>query len=222
VSVPVTGNLYRTTPADSWRWIKWDVPGRLLPLALAPVIFLWVSRTPAEALGLSFAHVGRDLLLAIPISLGAFGVATAFNDYLARRARQWFVPDGPDLLVQTGYYVVLNAAIEEWFFRGFLQGSLIRWWHAPAAGLLVATLIYGAYHFLGRWAWRPVAGTTLAGLALAVIYLWQPAPASLLLPTIAHAAFTCGFLSLGPYVLFIYRRSRGRIQPHVEAPPVVS
>jgi uncharacterized protein len=220
--VPITGSLYRTNPATSWGWIKWDVPARLVPLAAAPVMFLWLSRTPASWLGLSFDHTARDLLLAIPFGAAAFAIAAGFNEYLSRRIRRWFVPDEADLLLQTGYYVVLNAPVEEWFFRGFLQGSLIRWWDAPALGFLAATLIFGAYHFLGRWGWRQVAGATVAGFALGLTYLWQPAPPSLLLPTIVHAAITCGFLSLGPYLIFAFRKSRGRIQPHVEAPPVVS
>ncbi len=220
--MPATGNVYRTTPATSWSWIKWDVPARLLPLTAAPILYLWLRHQPASEFGLTLSHVGRDLLLAVPFSAIAFVVATAFHDYLSRRSHQWFVPDQLDLLLQSAYYVVLNAPIEEWFFRGFLQGSLIRWWHWPAGGFLAATVIFGAYHFLGRWGWRQVAGATVAGFALGLIYVWQPAPASLLLPTIVHAAITCGFLSLGPYLIFAFRRSRGRIQAHVEAPPVVS
>src|SRR2546430_16254622 len=72
-------------------------------------------------------------------------------------------------------------------------------------GLLIATAIFGAYHFLDRWGWRPVAGATAAGLALGLIYLWQPSPASLLAPVLVHAAITCGFLSLGPYLVYLWR-----------------
>jgi len=91
--------------------------------------------------------------------------------------------------------------------RGFLQVSLARWWNVPLLALLVATAIFGAYHFLDRWGWRPVAGATAAGLALGLIYLWQPSPASLLAPVLVHAAITCGFLSLGPYVVWRLRAS---------------
>jgi membrane protease YdiL (CAAX protease family) len=107
--------------------------------------------------------------------------------------------------VQSAYYLALNAPIEEWFFRGFLQGSLARWWNAPLLALLAATAVFGAYHFLDRWGWRPVAGATAAGLTLGLIYLWQPAPSSLLAPVLVHAAITCGFLSLGPYLIYRWR-----------------
>jgi len=109
------------------------------------------------------------------------------------------------VLVQSAYYLMLNAHIEEWFFRGFLQGSLARWWNAPLLALLAATAVFGAYHFLDRWGWRPVAGATAAGLTLGLIYLWQPSPPSLVAPVLVHAAITCGFLSLGPYLVYRWR-----------------
>lgn len=217
-----SGSLYRTTVADTWRWMWWDIPARLLPLTLVPVAFLWLTRTPPGALGLDEHHLVRDLALALPLGLAGFAVAAAFSDHLSRRARRWFIPDPADLLLQTVYYVLPNAAIEEWFFRGFLQGTLVRWWQLPWLGFAVATAVFGAYHLLGRWGWRSVAGATIAGFALGLIYLWQPSPPSLLLPVIVHASITAGFLSLGPYLIFAWRRSRGKIRPQVELPNAVS
>ena len=185
-----------------------DLLARLLPLTLAPLLVAWLTHTPLDALGLTFAHAGRDLLVAAPLALAGFAVAAAFADYLARRNRRWFVPDAADLAVQTIYYLFLNAPVEEWFFRGFLQGSLMRWWNAPLLAVLVSTAVFGGYHFLDRWGWRPVVGATAAGLALGLIYLWQPSPASLLSPVLVHAAITCGFLSVGPFLLFQWRRRR--------------
>ena len=185
--------------------MRLDLLLRLVPLALVPLVFSRLSGTPLRSLGLVITHPLRDLLVAVPAGLAGFAIAAAFNVYLSRRSGRWFVPTKPDLLVQSGYYLVLNAPIEEWFFRGFLQGSLARWWHAPMLGLLIATAIFGAYHFLDRWGWRPVAGATAAGLTLGLIYLWQPSPASLLAPVLVHAAITCGFLSVGPYVVFFWR-----------------
>ena len=213
--------IIRTSVRDSWAWMWWDVPGRLLPLTLAPILFAWLTHTPWSALGITARHPARDLLLAIPLSILGFAVAAAYAQHLARRAARWFVPDASDLALQSLYYVVLNAPIEEWFFRGFLQGSLIQWWHAPALGYVAASCIFGAYHLLGRWGWRPVLGATASGFAFGLLYLWQPSPPSLLLPTLVHAAMTCGFLSLGPYVLFEWRRARGQLRPQVEAPPGV-
>jgi membrane protease YdiL (CAAX protease family) len=187
--------------------MRLDLLLRLVPLTFAPLVFSRLSGTPPSRFGLVFTHPLGDLLVAIPLGVAGFAVAAGFAVYLSRRSGRWFVPTEPDLLVQSAYYLALNAPIEEWFFRGFLQGSLVRWWNAPALGVLVATAIFGAYHFLDRWGWRPVAGATAAGLTLGLIYLWQPSPPSLLAPILVHAAITCGFLSLGPYLMYRWRRS---------------
>jgi len=192
----------RTTIADSWRWMRLDLFVRLVPLALAPVLVGWITGTPLTAFGLTFTHPLRDVLIAIPCGLASFFVATAFAGYLARRSRRLFVPDARDLAAQCAYYVLLNAPIEEWFFRGFLQGGLTRWLGTPLLPLVLTTVVFGGYHFLDRWGWRPVLGATVAGFGLGLIYLWQPAPPSLLTPTLVHGAITCGFLGLGPYLLF--------------------
>jgi membrane protease YdiL (CAAX protease family) len=203
--VTLSRAVVRTTVATSWSWMRLDLVLRLLPLTVVPLVFSRLSGTPLRNLGLGTAHPLRDLLLTVPLGVAGFAVAAGFAVYLSRRSGRWFVPTEPDLLVQSAYYLVLNAPVEEWFFRGFLQGSLVRWWHAPALGVLVATAIFGAYHFLDRWGWRPVAGATAAGLGLGLIYLWQPSPPSLVTPVLVHAAITCGFLSLGPYLIYRWR-----------------
>ena len=202
----MTAPVYRTTISASWRWMRLDLLARLLPLAVAPLVLAWLTHTPLDAFGLTLAHPQRDLVVAAPLALLGFAVAAAFAAYLARRSKRWFVPDVADLAVQTSYYIVLNAPVEEWFFRGFLQGGLMRWWNAPLAALVVSTAIFGGYHFLDRWGWRPVVGATAAGFGLGLIYLWQPSPPSLLAPVIVHAAITCGFLSVGPFLLFQWRK----------------
>ena len=199
--------VYRTTVSQSWAWMRLDILLRLVPLTLAPLVFGWFTGTPLASLGLSLAHPLRDILVSVPLGLAGFVIAARFANYLGRRAGRMFVPTAPDLAVQSAYYLLLNAPVEEWFFRGFLQGTLSRWWHAPAIALIVATAIFGGYHFLDRWGWRPVVGATAAGLGLGLIYLWQPSPPSLLAPTLVHAAITCGFLSLGPYLLYRWRRA---------------
>jgi uncharacterized protein len=212
----VSGLLYRTTVADSWRWMRLDLLIRLVPLTLAPVLIGWLTGTPLSAFGLTLDHPLLSLLVAIPAGIAGFLVAMGLAEYLARRQRRWFVPDARDLVAQSIYYIALNAPVEEWFFRGFLQGSLSHWSGMPLLAVAVSTAVFGGYHFLDRWGWRPVLGATAAGLGLGLIYLWQPQPASLLAPTLVHGAITCGFLSLGPFVVYRWRLARRRIQPRPE------
>jgi membrane protease YdiL (CAAX protease family) len=197
--------VVRTTVPSSWSWMRLDLLFRVLPLTLVPLLFSWLTGTPLRNFGLVVSHPVHDLLVAIPLGIAAFAIAAAFAAYLSRRSGRWFVPTTPDLLVQSAYYLFLNAPVEEWFFRGFIQGGLARWWNAPVLALLVATALFGAYHFLDRWGWRPVGGATAAGLTLGLIYLLQPSPPSLLAPVLVHAAITCGFLSVGPYLIYRWR-----------------
>ena len=208
--------LYRTSVADSWRWMRLDLAVRLVPLTIVPLAVSWLTGVPLRSFGLVFAHPLRDFLVAIPLAVAGFAVAAGFAEYLARRNRRWFVPDSRDLGLQTTYYLLLNAPIEEWFFRGFIQGGLTTWLRAPILAVGVTTAVFGGYHLLDRWGWRPVLGATAAGLALGLIYLWQPDPPSLVAPTIVHAAITCGFLSLGPYAIFAWRRANGRFRRSAE------
>jgi len=80
---------------DSWRWMWWDIPVRLVPLTAIPVLYLLVTRTSAAGLGLTENHLLRDVALAIPCGLAGFAIAAAFSDYLSRRAGRWFVPVRP-------------------------------------------------------------------------------------------------------------------------------
>src|SRR5207244_11102443 len=125
--------------------MRLDLLLRLLPLALAPLLVAWLTRTPLDAFGLSVAHPLRDLLVAAPLGLAGFAVATAFAEYLARRSRRWFVPNAGDLAVQTTYYIVLNAPVEERCFRGCLHGGLLRWLDAPLLAVRVAPAACGVY-----------------------------------------------------------------------------
>jgi membrane protease YdiL (CAAX protease family) len=188
--------------------MRLDLAIRLIPLSIAPLLVALLAGTGLGTFGLSFAHPGRELLLAVPAAVLGFIIAAGFSEYLSRRNHRWFVPDERDLWLQIGYYILLNGPIEEWFFRGFLQGGLTAWLKVPALAILLATALFGGYHFLDRWGWRPVLGATAAGLALGLIYLWQPSPPSLLAPVIVHGAITCGFLGLGPYAVFRWRVAR--------------
>src|ERR1700675_3161319 len=123
--------------------MRLDLLLRLVPLTVIPLLFAWLTATPLRSFGLVLTHPARDLVVAIPLSLVAFAIAAAFAAYLSRRSGLLFVPTNPDLLLQTAYYLVFNAPIEEWLFRGFLQGGLTRWWNAPLVAVVVATAIFG-------------------------------------------------------------------------------
>ncbi len=192
------GTVLFTRPRDSWRWIRADVPMRLVPLLAIPLVFLLVGR-PVSALGLVAPHLGRDLVLGVLVGIPAFAIAAAFGEWLQRGLPTRVIPNGPDLWLQSAYYVILNAPIEELFFRGLLQNGLTLWWQSPLAAFLVATAAFTGYHLLGRWSRAATVGAGVAGIALGLAFL-IPQPPSLVLPVTVHAFITCGFLGLGPWL----------------------
>ena len=184
-------------PSDTMAWVRPDLLQRLLPFA-ALTLFVGLVWHP-RWLGLGTGEAPAQLLFGVLAGVLMFLLAMPLQLLLSRRRGALRIPDGPDAALQGGYYV-LNAAAEEGFFRGLLQGGLGVVLGMPA-GFLLATAAYVLYHRLGNWAWADVAATALAGVPLGLAFWLLPGPPSLLGVTLAHVGATCGFLGPGPYLL---------------------
>ncbi|HKA11975.1 MAG TPA: CPBP family intramembrane glutamic endopeptidase [Candidatus Dormibacteraeota bacterium] len=187
-----------THTADSLEWMRSDALLRLLPLTAA-VAAVWLVAHPSwlgVAPGWPSAQLGFGLTGLVVFFIAACLVQLA----LTRRRGSLLVPASvPDVALQTGYYLI-NAPIEEAFFRGLVQGGLMAL-AGPAAGIVVGTSLYVLYHRLGRWGWMDVLATSLVGLPMALAYWLLPGPPSLVGVALAHAGATCGFLGPGPWLL---------------------
>src|SRR5262249_4620761 len=158
-----------------------------------------------RAIGLTGEDLGRDLLVGVGLGVPMLGVAIAFRAWDAPGYR---LPTAADQALQSAFYFALNAPIEELFWRGTVQNLGIRALGAvpvaqPAAGLLgwaLTTAIFGAYHRLGNWRWRSIAGVTVAGGLFGALYLLSPRR-SILAPILVHGFATAGFLSWGDVAL---------------------
>ncbi len=89
---------------------------------------------------------------------------------------------GSSLLVTAGF-VLLNATLEEFVFRGVLYDSLAAEWGWPVA-LFVTSAVFGYLH-LGGYPPGPV-GAVLAGLYGLILGLLRQHTGGLLLPVLAH------------------------------------
>ena len=184
-------------PVETLAWVRPDLLQRLLPFAAVTLLvgLAWRPRW----LGLSVGDGNVQLLFGLVGGVAMFIFALPLQLFLSRRRGAIRVPDAADAALQGGYYV-LNAACEEGFFRGVVQGSLSVLAGMPLA-FLAATAAYVFYHRLGRWAWADVFATALVGVPLGLAFWLLPGPPSLLGVTLAHVGATCGFLGPGPYVL---------------------
>jgi membrane protease YdiL (CAAX protease family) len=191
--------LVRTRTADSLAWMRFDAGVRLVPFGLV-VLLVWLAGRPVW-LGLGAGN-GRVQLAFGLVGGGVMFVAAAVGQlFITRQVRGTVkVPaDAEDLVLQGAYYLA-NAAAEEAFFRGVLQGGLMAL-GGPALGLLVATPAYVLYHRLGGWAWADVLMTALVGVPVGLAFWLLPGPPSLVGVILVHFGATCGFLGPGPWLL---------------------
>lgn len=177
-----------------------DLRVRLAPFT-AVVLAVAVLTGRPRWLGLGLGEGPAQLVFGATAGAVLFVGAALLQLLLTRRVRGTVkVPaEGSSLALEAGYYVV-NALVEEAFFRGLLQGGLTAL-AGPALGLGVGTATYVLYHRLGRWTWSDVLATVFAGVPLALGFWLLPGPPSLLGVSLAHACATCGFLGPGPWLL---------------------
>ncbi len=192
--------LVRSTVADTWRWMWRDTLMRIIPMGLVPFLYIAVFHLPLSFLGLTLPHVPQQVLLGVGVGIAMTAFAAAYRMYIVG---PWFRrPTPTDQLVQSLFYLFINAPVEELFFRGLLLAAVTQWTGWLGWGWLVSTIAYTLYHRLGKWNWRSVGGVGLAGVVFSLVYLLQPGPRSLLAVIIVHGLTTSGFLSWGDELLY--------------------
>jgi hypothetical protein len=214
-SAHVEPSVPRSRVPETWRWVWRDITFRLAPFALATAVYARFWGGGAAGVGLTATYLPRDLLLGTLLGLPLAALAAAFRRMVAPGYR---LPTAADQALQTTFYFLLNAPVEELFWRGTVQTLAIAGVAAllgPGAlavgiGFVLATAVFGAYHRLGKWSWRSIAGVTFAGAVFGLSYLLQPVPRSILLPSVIHAFATAGFLSWGDVAQHWWRRRARR------------
>ena len=195
-----------STLPQTWRWLWKDTLGRVAPFVLAAGLYARFSGEGAAAVGIRRDGALRDLAVGTALGIPMAAIAAAFRGWVAPKYR---LPTGPDQVAQTAFYFGVNAPGEELFWRGTVQSLAIRGlrrafgWDvgAEVVGWALTTLVFGAYHRLGGWSWRAIAGVTLAGGLFGATYLLPRGRHSVLAPTLIHGFATAGFLSWGDVAL---------------------
>ncbi|MGH2487145.1 MAG: CPBP family intramembrane glutamic endopeptidase [Ktedonobacterales bacterium] len=206
---------YRNTPRDTWGWLWKDTLGRVVPFALAGAWYLRRAHRKAPMAAPSPRDVAAELALGVAVGVPMAAVAGAFRSWVAPGYR---LPTAADQALQTAFYFAVNAPAEEMFWRGMVQSAAINGLRrlpatraaAPALGWAAATGAFGAYHRLGKWSWRAIAGVTVAGGLFGALYQMRPRSRRLLAPTIVHGFATAGFLSWGDAMLHARGQRRRR------------
>lgn len=202
----------RSTLADSWRWLRLDLPSRVVPMLLAPLLVAWLFHLSLADIGLpalTWQQAAQQIALGLAIGIPFSLLVAAYRVIISPRYR---LPTLGDHLFQSGYYLLLNAPAEELFCRGLILTLVARLSGSLALGWLVSTVIYASYHKLGGWGWKSVAGVAVAGMLFSTLYIIQPEPRSILLPVVVHGLTTCAFLNFGDVAA--YARQRLTLRRH--------
>jgi uncharacterized protein len=198
----------RSTVQDTWSWMWKDTLGRVVPFVAAGAVYGRVSGAGARGVGWTREGWVGDLALGIAAGIPLAAIATAYRHRISPRYR---LPTPSDQLLQSAFYLGVNAPAEELFWRGMVQTLTIsglrrlrlRQRSATALGWALATTAFGMYHRLGNWSWSAIAGVTAAGGLFGAVFLATGKRRSLLLSTVMHGFMTAGFLSWGD--VFLHR-----------------
>jgi membrane protease YdiL (CAAX protease family) len=200
VSSAKSQQVARSTVASTWKWMWPDVLMRIIPMGIAPFLYIVIFHLPLAFLGLTLNNAPQQLLIGLIVGVLMAGFAATYRKVIVGPWFRW--PTISDHLLQGFFYLFINGPVEEFFFRGFLLAAVTQWTGWIGWGWLVSTVAYTLYHRLGKWSWRSVGGVGLAGLVFSLLYVLQPTPRSLLAVIIVHGFTTSGFLSWGDEIMY--------------------
>jgi membrane protease YdiL (CAAX protease family) len=200
--------IVRNHPGDTWRWFWPDTLTRLVPFVVVSLVAAHFMGGLA-AVGIAAPPEGWWAAIALGLAVGVVMLALAIF-WRMRTAPRYRLPTGADQALQSLFYLVLNAPVEELFWRGLLQTLTIRGFAAlglghggsVALGVTVIAVIFGAYHRLGGYAWSFNIAAMGAGAVFGLLYALLPGP-SLVTASIVHGLTTAGYLSWGDAALHL-------------------
>ena len=200
IRVSTEKQVVRSTVADTWRWMWPDLLMRIVPMGLTPFLYIGIFHLPLSFLGLVAGNIPEQIVLGTLVGVAMSTLSMIYRMYIVG---PWFRhPTRKDHVLQSFFYLCINAPVEELFFRGLVLTVVTQWTGWLGWGWLVSTAMYTLYHRLGKWSWRSVGGVGLAGIVFSLVYLLQPEPRSLLAVIIVHGFTTSGFLSWGDEALY--------------------
>lgn len=196
-----------STAREIWPGLRDLTLHMLTPFGAAVFAYArYVGGGPASV-GLTRAHLRRDLALGAAVGIPMAAAAVAF--------KRWAVPGYRahtlgDHALQTVFFTAVNAPVEELFWRGVIQRLTIQGAErvvgpsarADAIGWALTTLGFGAFHSLGgAWPRRAVLGATLGGGVFGLVYVLQPQPRSIVPSILVHGLTGASFFNWGDAVL---------------------
>lgn len=178
--------------------LRWEIRGleigtavllKLLFTVVIPLLLLWVKGDSVTGMGLNLRSWPRNLGLALLLS-GILADSLLPFRWAVIEDAGW-PKAGLGVVVGFTYNLFQAGFPEEFFYRAYLQGHLAVVFRSRLTSLLLASLIFGLLHILGRleqgiataFAFS-MLNETVRGLLYGVV--WERT-ISLIVPTVLHA-----------------------------------
>lgn len=125
---------------------------KLVVFVLIPLIALrWIWHTGWAGLGFSAGNISGQMISAgvLILILGGFNLLTGGAAAPIRKRQFAFGQIAAGMLLAFLWNVVETGLVEEFYFRAFLQGRFTAFLDSPAAGICIASLLFGLAHAPG-------------------------------------------------------------------------
>ena len=199
------GQPKRRDFAYVWRWMRLDLPLRIVPFAALPVVWSVVWGPGIGSLGLRIPYGPTAWIWIGLMAVAVFAACVVF----VRKALDWSANSTPGAMaLELPFFLIVNPFVEEILFRGFFQGRLATLTGFPVA-LVVVSLVFGFHHALAGFRLRFLLWATLGGLLFGSVaqHFSSIAPAILL-----HSAADLGIFLVGPWIAARRSSRAGRTQ----------
>ncbi len=186
-----------------WRWMRLDLPLRIVPFVALPVAWSVVWGSGIGTVGLQIPYGPTGWIWIGLLAVGVFAACVVF----VRKALNWSASSTPGAMaLELPFFLIVNPVAEEILFRGFFQSRLATLTGSPVA-LVVVSFVFGFHHAFAGFGWRFLLWATLGGLLFGTVaqQFSSIAPAILL-----HSAADLGIFLIGPWIAARRRLRPGR------------
>lgn len=181
---------YQRDVRSVFRWMRWDIPLRVMPMTIIPIGLVMLSFQSADDLGLVIVNHNSWWLITAVLIVPVFSTAFLFS---LRYISGYGFSKGA-LALELPFYLILNPIAEEVFFRGLLL-HLLNDYFGIGVSVAIVSVIFGFHHWIAGFSMKFLLLATIGGLVFGVVAMLS---GSILPAIILHSVADLGLFVFGP------------------------
>lgn len=170
--------------------MRWDIPLRIIPMTMLPIVMVMLSVASADDLRLVTINDNVWWLITASLVIPVF--TTSFL-YSLRYMSGYGFSRGA-IVLEVPFYIVLNPIAEEVFFRGLFL-YLLNGYIGIGVSVAIVAVVFGFHHRLAGFSMKFIWLATVGGLVFGVI---TATSGSILPAVILHSTADLGLFVFGP------------------------